>query len=492
MDQPCPSDHKIEPEFLGPLGDRPLAEITGTVTPGDLFPGASHFLGRRLQAKRREQWNAVRPIVANLLRPEERILYVSFATQIPPALHTVGLGYMALLYHQVLLVFSDQRVIEILLNPRASAPGTRLRSFPYRHVRGMKISFGRLALVPGLGRKQGWRLGIKGDRKLLQLLLPRLLERLLTEGSGQTERLPIWHCPKCVAAMPEKPPSCASCGALFRSPRLATLLSLAFPGAGLFYVGHPVLAAFDFLGEVLLFVVWILLMAEAPADRGLVPALLIGGLFFLITKVESIHVGNVLAARSVPDSAARRERFTKLGFGGAALSALLLVAAFPLAASARPRLEHDLDAGTDDGSWTGSRKAAEWGSYKDNAHARSRWLHAGTGASLTVFAYPQGLADDGTEFHTGYSRAMREGGLTTIADDDKVPPPFHGFRNVAESRGPSGEPVVSVTYFIYDTEGRDIHEVAIAVPRDDTEAADGLVREFLAHARWIDAVPPER
>src|SRR6266571_5092771 len=92
MDARSAGDHKIEPEFLGPLGDRPLVEQAGKSLPDDLFPGASKFLSSRQQRKRREQWNAVRPMVKRLLQPGEHILHVVYATQVPPFLHSVGLG----------------------------------------------------------------------------------------------------------------------------------------------------------------------------------------------------------------------------------------------------------------------------------------------------------------------------------------------------------------------------------------------------------------
>src|SRR6266699_2964952 len=141
------ADHKIEPEFLGPLGDRPLVESAGKSSPDDLFPGASRFLSARHQRKRREQWNAVRPMVKRLLQPGEHLLHVVYAQQVPPLLHGVGLGHFVYAYHQVLLVVTDQRIIEALLNFRASGSGTRLRSYPYRHHSVLKLSFGKLTAV---------------------------------------------------------------------------------------------------------------------------------------------------------------------------------------------------------------------------------------------------------------------------------------------------------------------------------------------------------
>src|SRR5882762_2539855 len=158
MDARSTGDYKIEPEFLGPLGDRPLVEQAGKSSPDDLFPGASKFLSARQQTKRREQWNAVRPMVKRLLKADEHLLHVAYAQQIPPFMHCIGLGHFVYAYHQVILIVTDQRIIEALLDFRAKGPGTRLRSYPYRHLSALKLRFGKLTAVPGQGRKQGWRI----------------------------------------------------------------------------------------------------------------------------------------------------------------------------------------------------------------------------------------------------------------------------------------------------------------------------------------------
>ena len=492
MEPSSAADHKIEPEFLGPLGDRPLAESAGKSSPDDLFPGASKFLSGRHQRKRRQQWNAVRPMVRRLLQPGEHVLHVVYAQQVPPLLHCVGLGHFVYAYHQVLLVVTDQRIIEALLNFRASGPGTRLRSYPYRHLSVLKLSFGKLTAVPAQGRKQGWRLRTGGDKKLLNLLLPRLQKRLLAEGAAHAEALPLWHCPRCGAGVPSAPESCSACRTRFRSTRVATLLSLAFPGAGLFYLGYPFLALHDFLVESMIFFVWLALISGASETDGIVPALLLGGLFFLITKVESIHLGRVLGARSIPEPEGRRETAGKLAVAGGVLSALLVVGAFPLAASVRPRLERDLDVSTDDGSWSGSRRPADWAFSKDDPAGRSQWTHAHTGAHITVFAHPQSLLHDQEEFHHDYSAQMKQQVVSTLVDDGQIPAPFHGFRYVGVMKTKTDQEVALVQYFLYDQDGHDIHQISLAVPREDADAGEALVVDFLHHARFIDAIAPQR
>ncbi len=485
-------DHKIEPELFGPLGDRPLAESGGKSSPDDLFPGASKFLNGRQQRARRAQWNAVRPMVRRLLQPGEHVVYLAFAQQVPPMLHSVGLGHLVYAYHQVLLVITDQRIIEALLNVRANGPGTRLRSYPYQHLSDLKLSFGKLVAVPVQGKKQGWRLRIGGDKKLLKLLLPRLHTRLRTGGAAHAEGVPLWHCPQCGASVPAAPEACAGCRTRFRSTRLATVLSLAFPGAGLFYLGYPFLGTLDCLGEVMLFMVWVAMLMGSSGAGGLAPALAVGAVLFLITKVESVHVGQVLGGRSIPESQGRREWAGKLGLAGGILSALLLAGAFPLAAAARPRLERDLDLSTEDGAWSGSRRAADWAFYKDDKTARSQWTHKRTGARVTVFAHPQGLLDDQEQFHGDYSAEMRREKIGALVDDENIPAPFRGFRHIGELKTKSGDEVALVTYFLYDADGHDVHQVSLAVPREEAQAGEALVQDFLRHARFIDAIAPQR
>lgn len=492
METPGAADYRIEPEFLGPLGDRPLAESAGPSAPSDLFPGASKFLNQRQQAKRRVQWNAARPMVKRFLRPGEHILHVAYAQQIPPLTHCIGLGHFVYAYHQVILVVTEDRIIEALLNFRANGPGTRLRSWPYRHLSALKLRLGKLTAVPGQGRRQGWRIRLGGDRKLLALLLPRLQPRLFAEGAGHSEPSPVWHCPRCGAGVRPEPEECPACRTRFRSTRVASMLSLAFPGAGLFYLGYPFLAASNFVGEALLFAVWVALMAGAPANGGLMPVVVMGGFLFTLTKLQSIQAGRVLGARSIPEPEGRRDRALKLAVAGGALSALLVAGAFPLAASARPRLEHDLALAPGDDAWSGSRTRSDWVSFSNDTTARSQWTHKPTGAHLTVFAYPQSLLADQDEFHRDYAARMRAQAVRTLADDATVPAPFRGFRYIAELKGKNGQEVALVSYFLYDQDGHDIHHLSLAVPLDDAQAADALVQDFVRHAQFVDAVPPQR
>jgi hypothetical protein len=482
--------HAIEPEYLGPLSDRPLAEKATSSDPSDLFPGASEFLSGRQSQRRRAQWDAVKPLAAKILQADEHVLYVAHAMQVPPAMHLVAMGAMAMTYHQVVLVITDTRIIELLLGVRGKKAESRVRSFPFTGVRDLTQSLGKMVLKPARGKKQAWRIPLRGDRKLLKLLLPRVKPRLLPGGEAMAQSLPMWHCPQCGAIVPAHPESCASCRATFRSSRMAALLSMAFPGAGLLYAGHPVLAVADFLGEAFLYLIFLLLILEAEPGKA-VFAFGFGALFFVLTKLESIHLSHILVARSKPESESSRSRYRKLAMAGGLASLMLIGAAFPLTGAARSVVDRDLAPSGSDSGWQVTHNAAEWTSFADDPSARSQWLHA-NGAHVTVFAYAQHMLETPSEFREGVRRGFAQQGVTVLKEDDQIPSPFTGFRFLTRAKTSDGRSVATAQYFVVDERNHDIHQAVAAVLDEDPGAAEMIVGDLLSHARWVEASPPVR
>jgi len=490
MDSESRTTRAIEPDYLGPLMERPLAESSRSGAEEPLFPGASKFLSARQQKRRVTQWSAARPLAEKLLRPDEHVLYVAHGMQMPSILHYLSLGAMALTYHQVVLVLTESRVIEVLLGVRGNRAETRIRTFPWASVRRVRMSLGKMELTPARGRKQSWKIPLRGDRRLLEPLLARLAPRCLSQGEAMAEPLPLWHCPQCMTTVPARPRTCDSCHATFRSPRLAALLSLAFPGAGLLYVGHPFLALADFLGEVLLYAIFLLLILEAaPGTAG--TAIGLGVFFFLVTKLESIHVSRILAARSRLETAPRRSTFHRFALVGGLASVMLIGGALPLIGAARPVVDRDLDVVGEESVWEGSRSTAEWVAFADDPTARSQWTHP-TGVRVTLFVYPQGMLDSAAEFRNDARRGLEAQGMTILKDDTDLPAPFHGFRFVAAGRTEDGEPITIVHAFIVDDRNHDIHHVLGAVLEEDSTQAEELVADLIEHARWIDPTSPQR
>jgi hypothetical protein len=108
-----------------------------------------------------------------------------------------------------------------------------------------------------------------------------------------------------------------------------------------------------------------------------------------------------------------------------------------------------------------------------------------------VFGYPRGVLDDTSEFRRGWVESMKSNTTRTILDDEKLPPPYQGFRHAGGIQTKSGQELALVSYFVDDAEAHDLHEVRIVVPIDQVDAGEELVADFLSHARFIPASPPQ-
>jgi len=485
------SNRRIEPEAIGPLAERPLIETAKKSSPDDLFPGASRFLNIRVQRRRRDLMAAAAAPLDRLLQPDEKILYVAQAMQMPPVMHLLALGRLAQVYHQVLLVLTDRRLIEILLTPRGKSPDTRLRTWTWKDAVKIDVGwFRKFVVVPAKGKKQAWTLATGGDRKILKLLAPRLRERLVPEGTTSAMALPYWHCPKCASAVAEDAARCGACGTTFRSSRLAVWLSLAFPGAGLFYAGHPALATFDFLGETLIFglFAFMLVMARDAAEvTGLAMALAI---FLVLTKLESVHLSHILVRRTRPDTPERQVAFRRFAVAGGVMSILFLGGAAVATGAARPVVDRDLEPDAEVG-WLVTRTPGEFEDFAEDKTARSQWSHP-AGLTVTMFAYPLTRLESPEQFRADFRQAVQAGGGRLVLEDEDVPAPFQGFRVVRESTDGDGTPATLIDYFVFDPEGRDIHQFFAAVRTEDAGLAEPMVRNAVAGAHWIAATPPAR
>jgi len=481
----------IEPEFLGPLGERRLAETAPRSEPDELFPGAAGFLNRRQQKTRRDRWEAAQERLARLLRPEEHVLYVAQATQTPPGLQKIGLGHMTYAYHQVMLVFTDTRLIEVLLNVWGKKPASRIRAYEWRHVQDLKLFFRSLTIKPGQGTKQSWSLQLGGDKKLVALLIPRLKTRMLVEGAGAAAPQPTWHCPKCAAANPPRPAQCGSCRTLFRSPALAACLTLAFPGAGLLYLGHPALAVMHFFVEMLLVSAAFISVAGSGSSGEGGSSFLFAGFMVLVAKLSTLSSVNILAPRTRPDLPERRPLLWKLATAGGLVSVLAFAGAGTATSRLRPHLDHDLELVGADAGWKGSHNSAEWEIFKDNKNTRSEWIHS-NGVRVTVFGYPLGLDETPEQFKHDYEAAVDEKVSKLVRADETIPGDFRGFRQIRQTTDKAGRPVALLEYFLYDTDGNDVHQVLTAVPLEETAMGEELLGDFLQHARWVAPVPPQR
>jgi hypothetical protein len=474
----------IDPEALGRLEEGAPPPQTG---PHDLFPGDSRYLGTRARRQRLRLWRAIAPVVDAVLKPEEKVLYVASAMRRITSSQWLGLGGLSYSYNQTALVFTDARLLVVGLDAWAREPQGRVRSIRWSGVAGLKLRMGSLH-VQVAGRKvDRWNVRLGGDRKILKRLLPRIQEKALPRDGGASGAAPADHCPACAAEWAENQEACPSCRVIARSKGLAAALALAFPGAGLFYAGHPLLATLDLAGEIGLFTVVAtrLLVSADPATTWTMAGL--GAFLFVLTKAESVHVCRLLIDRGPVENAERRDRWRRWIAPGAVLSALAIAGALVAAgrlAPAAPIIDRDLEFAAD--GWSSSRARSAWSAFADDPTTRSQWRHV-DGWVAFVFAYALDPDESIASFRRQFVDDARASG--TLAEEsalEGVP----GFHAVADATGGDGAPYVLIHYFLYEPEGHDVHQVMIVVDPESRGDADALLDDLVSSGNWVAAVPP--
>lgn len=457
---------RCDPAFLGPLTDDPVV-ATGPVR---IFQGEERFLSKRKLNERDIMWRETAPHLENVLDDDETVLYILPALHIPGILHQLGFGIWWSLFYRSVLVLTDRRAIDISMRDWKRA-GTRVCSYSWAQVKTLKLSMGTLKIAPASGRTQKWKLPVRGDRKLLKLLIPHIQEHLPNDIHAP-QQSPTWHCPKCGAATQTHPTTCAECGTEFKTTGLAAVLSLAFPGAGLFYAGHTGLAILDLLGEAVVFLMVASFFLAARTGADVIGAVIVGLMLLFLTKLESAHLATALVKRTVPDM--DPGRWKKVAAAGAIVS-LLMIALPPIFAGAfADRLDRDLDLSANTIGWTGSHDPNTW-RFGADPDQRSEWLRE-DGPALFVFSMP--IAETTQELET----ALQQDGEQT------EPKRFAGFeciKSVGESTDEDGNPILWARWFLFDREYSDLHVIVASVWPEDLEELEPDIESALLSATWI-------
>lgn len=256
------------------------------------------------------------------------------------------------------------------------------------------------------------------------------------------------------------------------------------------YAGHPVLATLDFLGELMIFGVFAMALATAADASQVIGLVIMGTIFLAMTKFESIHLGHILSTRTRPESHARYAGFRRFAFAGGLVSLLAVTGAVIASGTLKPVLDHDIAVTATDGAWSSSHNQSEWEFFGDDEAARAQWTHP-SGLILTLFAYPVASAAEQAAFEHDFIAEMADQGQVLLTDSE-IPGRFEGFRHLLMTEDENGTPVTSVNYFVYDRDGRDIHQIFLAVPTSMQDMAVKAVEDFLAEAEWVEPSAPLR
>ena len=235
-----------------------------------LFAAEGRFARPRARF-RFEQLKRLDPALIRLLRPGERVHYVTTGALLTVAEHFFT-EWAAYYLELSIIVFTTQRLLFFGIDVRQ-----RLRplasQLPHAAVAGVRSTWdGYCQLRLHNGQRLNFAYVPRLDRKVLR---ERAAEIVAAPPPGPTpapagmEQL----CPHCLALVPDAARVCPECGAAYRSPRVAATLSGLLPGAGHSYLGQRGFAGFAMGGAALLWlglviVPWLRpLVTHAPPAR---------------------------------------------------------------------------------------------------------------------------------------------------------------------------------------------------------------------------------
>ncbi len=459
---------RCNPALLGPLTDEPVV----TTGPVRFFAGEENFYSPKKLDERDRLWSAVAPHIERVLGADETILHVLPTLHVPRGLEVLGFGVWWSLFFRAAVVLTDRRLVEIFM-PTWQRAGTRICSYSWGQVQKLKLSMGTLTIKPAKGGTQKWKLPVRGDRKLMKLIVPKIQE--LLPGDIHVPRVvPLWHCSECGAASEKHPKACTQCGTVFKSSGLAALLAICFPGAGLFYTGHTALGLLDLLGEVVVFILVASMFLVADTTEQIVGAVLVGLILLFITKLESVHLATVLVKRTVPDP--NPGRWRKVAAAGALASLVLMALPPAFSGGLSARLDTDLDLTANTLGWSGGHDPTRW-QFGSDVNQRSEWIRD-DGQALFVFSMP--LEEGGTL--AAINSALREEGEET---ERRLFAGFGCIRSIGEVDDDDGNDVMWVRWFLVDSEHNDLHILAASVVPEDLPALEPEVELLVRSATWI-------
>jgi len=191
-------------------------------------------LARQRARFRFEQLKLLDPALIRLLRPGERVHYLTTGALLTVAEHFFT-EWAAYYLELSIIVLTTQRLLFFRIDLR-------------RRLRPLASQLSHASIAAVRSTWDGYcQLRLHNGQRLNFAYVPRLDRRLLRERAAEIVAAPPAGpgpagleqlCPHCLALVPDPARVCPECGAAFRSPRTAALLSGLLPGAGHSYLGQ--------------------------------------------------------------------------------------------------------------------------------------------------------------------------------------------------------------------------------------------------------------
>lgn len=242
--------------------------LSGTVDPSPfdyamMFKSTDGFFARRRAATRLKLLKAIEAKLLTILRPQERVYWVTTGTTV-----TLGeqffVGWMAYYLNRRALIFSTERVLLLEVDGK-NKPGHLVSQIPYSAIASVKSTWNGMCRVKLLNKTTySFQSVPTADRKFLAEFLSGI-----TQGTNAPfQRVDgLEHlCPHCYSVVPGYPHSCGRCNGALKSAKKAALLSFIFPGAGNWYIGHRGFAVLEILGTCFYWLFFVVLPLVASLD----------------------------------------------------------------------------------------------------------------------------------------------------------------------------------------------------------------------------------
>jgi len=245
---------------------------------------------RRLSKKRFKLLKRIDPQIREMLAEDERVRAITWGTAVS-FWESYWLGWMSYYLNQRALIVTDRRVLLIQIDSRRR-PRELRDQLRYQAIDEIKRTLlGNTKIKMRSGKTRVFSRVPGRDRAALQQVLRDLRGRIGPDHAIQD----IEHlCPFCFNVVAGHPSTCVACGGSFKSPRRATLLSLAFPGLGDLYLGHRKFGVFELLVAVF---VWVSVLIPDPQYQRTALGLLVGAVVLIVLMHGGDAVGTRFIAR---------------------------------------------------------------------------------------------------------------------------------------------------------------------------------------------------
>jgi hypothetical protein len=239
--------------------------------------------------KRQRKWIVKLSFLKPFLLSGERILRIAPARSPFRWYEQVCTGGLFLGLERAFLVFTSYRILHIPTNSGYTYRHS-IAQVRYRDIRSIRLRRGILIMDYKNGRTERFGGVAFRERKKIRQLLPALpLIKKVLQPVGRRHL-----CPRCTTVLSERTMRCRRCELVFKSKRMAGVMTLLFPGGAYFY------ARFFYPGIVFFTLEALLLTTIIAVGTSVIPSrveqpLLLSGLVLTWVGIKAsgwIHAGH--------------------------------------------------------------------------------------------------------------------------------------------------------------------------------------------------------